>query len=170
MDTILETERLVLGTLTPEDEAFILDLLNQPSFLRFIGDRGVRTRADARAYIQNGPLQSYARHGFGLYRVALKGGASPIGICGLLKRDSLEHPDLGFAFLPAYWSKGYASEAARAVLGFARETLGLHRILAITSVENEASMALLRKLGFHFERRARATDGGPPVNVFAFDL
>ena len=168
--TILETGRLVLRKLTPDDAAFILDLLNQPSFIRFIGDKGVRTLEDARRYIQDGPAQSYQRYGFGLYLVERKQDAIPIGICGLLKRESLEDFDLGFAFLPAYWSKGYAMEAAQAVLNAARNDGGLLRIVAITSVENHASMKLLGKLGFAFEGMMRLAEDEPEVRLFGKTL
>src|ERR1700704_4791358 len=110
--TILETDRLLLRKLTADDAEFILDLLNQPSFLQFIGDKGVRTLDDARQYILAGPVASYERFGFGLYLTALKESQVSIGICGLIKRETLEDVDVGFAFLPQFWSKGYAFEAA----------------------------------------------------------
>ncbi len=168
--TILETGRLVLRKLTPDDAAFILDLLNQPSFIRFIGDKGVRTLEDARRYIQDGPAQSYQRYGFGLYLVERKQDAIPMGICGLLKRESLEDFDLGFAFLPAYWSQGYATEAAQAVLKAARDDAGLLRIVAITSLETHASMKLLGKLGFVFEGMMRLAEDEPEVRLFGKTL
>lgn len=162
---VAETARLRLHLLEEGDAEFIVDLLNQPSFLRFIGDRGVRTPEDARAYIRNGPVASYAAHGHGLYRVELKDGGTAIGICGLLKRPSLEDVDIGFALLPAYWSMGYAEESARAVLEHAR-LLGLDRIVAITSVDNESSIRLLEKLGFAFERMMKMSEEGPEVRLF----
>ena len=169
--TILETERLTLRRMSNDDDAFIVDLLNQPSFLRYIGDKKVRTAADAQRYIQDGPVASYARFGFGLYLVELKGsGASigaPIGICGLIKRDSLPDVDLGFAFLPAYWSKGYASEAAEAVLQYGRSILGLSRIVAITSLDNQDSMKLLGRIGFKEETILRLSEGEPEVRLFS---
>lgn len=165
-DTVLETERLVLRPLTADDAEFILELLNEPSFLRYIGDRGVRTAADACRYIREGPMASYERFGFGLYRVELKASGEPLGICGLLKRDELPDPDVGFAFLPRFWSKGYASESAAAVLAHARDALRLQRILAITSPDNTASMALLGKLGFRFDRMARMPGDEAEVRLF----
>jgi hypothetical protein len=113
--TVLETDRLLLRKFSVADAEFILELLNQPSFLRFIGDKGVRTLADARDYILQGPVASYERHGFGLYLTVLKEGALPIGMCGLLKRESLADVDIGFAFLPRFWAKGYALESALAL-------------------------------------------------------
>lgn len=169
-DPVLGTPRLVLGRFSLDDAGFVLELLNEPSFLRYIGDKGVRSLADAHRYLQTGPLASYERFGFGLYRVGLKPGAEPIGMCGLLKRDALDHPDLGFAFLPRFWSRGYAFEAASAILADARERLGLVRLLAITSPDNGASIRLLGRLGFSFERRARVTGGEPEVEVFVRDL
>src|SRR5580700_8038038 len=128
---VTETERLILRRLSTDDDAFILELLNEPSFLQNIGDRGVRTLEDARGYILKGPVASYERFGFGLFLVALKETAVPLGICGLLKRDALEDVDIGFAFLPRFWSQGYAFESAAAVMAFGREALGIRRVVAI---------------------------------------
>lgn len=163
---MIETERLVLTQLADRDAEFIRGLLNEPSFLRYIGDRGVRTADDARRYINDGPVASYARYGFGLLRVELKDGGIPIGICGVLKRDTLPEPDLGISLLPAWWSNGYAHEAARAVMRQAREELGLRRILAITSIDNEPSIRLLGKLGFCFERLTRLGDDATELRLF----
>ena len=165
--TILETDRLVLRRMSLDDDAFIRTLLNEPSFLRYIGDRGVRTLDDARRYIADGPLASYERRGFGLYIVETKGDRAPIGICGLLKRDTLEHPDIGFAFLPRFWSRGYAYESASAVLSYGRDVLAIPCILAITSPDNEASIKLLTRLGFSYEGTRRLTEAAPEVKVFA---
>ena len=148
---VLETDRLVLRRLDVDDAAFILELLNDPSFIRFIGDKGVRDLEAARNYILNGPVASYKQFGFGLYAADLKESGAPIGICGILKRDTLPHPDIGFAFLPAYWNKGYAYEASAAVLEHARKTLSIDRVLAITTPDNEASVKLLVKLGLRFD-------------------
>jgi RimJ/RimL family protein N-acetyltransferase len=134
------------------DAPFILKLLNEPSFLRFIGDKKVRTVQDAEQYILNGPVASYNRNGFGLCLVELKETHTPIGMCGLLKRDELPHADIGFAFIPDFWNKGFAYEAAAAVMNDARERLKLERILAITNQDNESSIKLLQKLGLKFER------------------
>jgi RimJ/RimL family protein N-acetyltransferase len=167
MNPVLETERLVLRRLTADDAAFILELLNDPAFLRYIGDKGVRSHADACRYIESGPVASYERHGFGLYRVELKDGGEPIGMCGLLKRDYLPDADIGFALLPRYRSQGYAFESASAVLAHARDTLGLMRVLAITTPDNVASIDLLEDLGFRFERMARPAENEPEVRVFS---
>jgi len=166
---VLETDRLVLRHLTENDAAFILKLLNEPSFLRFIGDKGARTLADARAYLLGGPIDSYARHGFGLYLVALKESGVPIGICGLLQRASLPDVDLGFAFLPAYWRQGYAFESASSVMAHERKTQGLRRIVAVTQPDNVASVKTLEKLGMTFERMVRLTKGAPEIRLFASD-
>lgn len=149
---ICETQRLRLRQLQKDDAAFILELLNEPSFLENIGDKGVRTLDDARQYILTGPMASYDKHGFGLYLVQLREDFTPIGICGLLQRDGLDDPDIGYAFLPRFWSKGYAFEAASAVLTWAKNTLGLKRIVAITAPENHSSIRVLNKLGLQFER------------------
>jgi RimJ/RimL family protein N-acetyltransferase len=157
----LETGRLILSQFSLDDAAFILELLNDPSFLQFIGDRGVRTLEDARGYLLNGPMDSYARNGFGLYLTKLKDGDIPIGICGLVKRDGLEDVDIGYAFLPQFWSKGYATESASAVMDYGRNVLGLSRIVAITSPDNEGSIRVLEKLGLRFEKMvALPTYGG----------
>ncbi len=164
MTTILETERLVLGELAEDDAPFVLELVNDPSWLRFIGDKGVRTLDDARAYIVEGPAAMYRRLGFGLWLVRLKAGAS-IGICGLIKRDTLDHVDIGFAFLPAYWGQGCAREAAAASLAHGRDVLGLRRIVAITAIENASSIRLLERIGLSFERRIRLSPDGPELNL-----
>jgi len=149
---VLETERLILRRLNPQHAPFILTLLNEPSFIRYIGDKKVRTLEDAAQYILNGPVASYERHGFGLNLVELREPCTPIGMCGLLKRDELPDPDIGFAFMPDFWNKGYAYEAAAAVMKDARERLKLERILAITTPDNEASIKLLQRIGLRFER------------------
>ena len=149
---LFETARLRLRHLTLEDAPFILELLNDPLFLRFVGDRGVRTVAAAREYLERGPLASYAQHGFGLFHVALKDGDTPIGICGLLKREVLEDVDIGFAYLPRFGGRGYATEAALATMHYGQTVLGLKRIVAITAPDNEASQNVLRKIGLRHEK------------------
>jgi ribosomal-protein-alanine N-acetyltransferase len=166
----LETGRLRLRRLSHADADFILELLNDPAFLRYIGDKGVRDRAGACRYIESGPLASYERHGFGLLCVELRDVGRPIGICGLLKRETLDDVDVGFAFLAAYRSQGYASEAAAAVLAHGRDAFGLRRIVAICSPDNEASIRLLSRLGFRHERRIRLTPGEPEVELLALHL
>ena len=152
---VCETPRLRLRHLDDTDAAFILELLNEPDFIRNIGDREVRTLDDARRYIQHGPVASYNQHGFGLWLVELQNTAAPIGICGLLKRDYLNDVDVGFALRECFRGKGYAFEAASAVLQLGKKALGLDRIVAITSPDNHASMSVLRKLGLEFERTVR---------------
>ena len=142
-------------------------LLNEPSFLRFIGDRGVRTLEDARAYLLAGPIESYARLGFGLYLVAHRDDDTAMGICGLLKRDELEDVDIGFAFLPPFWGQGYAFEAASAVLAEAFGRLRLGRVVAITAPDNLASTRLLGKLGLRFEKKVRMAAGEAEIDLFA---
>lgn len=149
---ILETKRLALRRLTPEDAPFILELLNDPLFLRFVGDKGVRTLDGARDYIINGPMASYALHGFGLFHVSLKLDGTAIGMCGLLKREALEDVDVGFAYLPQFSGQGYATEAARATIDYGRNVLGLKRIVAITAPDNTGSQNVLRKIGLRHER------------------
>jgi RimJ/RimL family protein N-acetyltransferase len=167
---VLETDRLNLRWLSTDDAEFILELLNEPSFLRFIGDKGVRTLDDARDYILNGPVDMYNRLGFGLYLTELKESGEPIGMCGLIKRDGLEDVDIGFAFLPQFWARGYAYESAAAVMAYGKTVLGLRRIVAITSPDNYASARLLEKLGLRFERMIHLSKDAPEVRLFASDV
>jgi len=150
-EPVVLTERLSIRRFCADDAAFLVDLLNQPSFITNIGDRGVRTLDDACFYIENGPQAMYEKYGFGLFRVALKATDTPIGICGILKRETLQDIDIGFAFLPAYWSKGYALESATAVKAWAKATLGLTRLVAIVQPGNGPSIRLLEKLGLRYE-------------------
>lgn len=163
--TILETQRLVIRELTLSDAAFILELINEPAYHRYIGDRGVRDLAGTEKYLREGPMASYAKNGFGLWLVALKDG-TPIGMCGPIRRDTLEHPDLGFALLARFAGRGYAHEAAVAVLVHARSVLKLGPILAITAPENPASIKLLGKLGFRFERMINLPGYAEPSRLF----
>ena len=163
---VCETPRLRLRHLLDTDAAFILELLNEPDFIRNIGDREVRTLDDARRYIQHGPVASYSQYGFGLFLVELQDSAAPIGICGLLKRDYLDDVDVGFALRESFRGKGYAFEAASAVMQLGQQVLGLGRIVAITSPDNHASMSLLRRLGLEFERTIRIPDQARDTRLF----
>jgi RimJ/RimL family protein N-acetyltransferase len=163
--SVIETPRLTLRELEFGDGVFILELLNEAGFLRHIGDKGVRSVADACDYISKGPMESYARYGFGLYATCLHDG-TPIGICGLVKREGLECPDVGFAFLERFWSRGYAVESAAAVLAHAESVLKLARIVAITSTENLKSIAVLEKIGFQFARLIRLAEDSAELNLF----
>jgi|SRR5688500_4960202 len=149
---ILETDRLVLKEVSADDAAFVLDLLNQPSFKQYIGDRGVRTLEQAREYIDSRFTKSYRENGFGLYLIELKEAAVPIGLCGFVSRETLPDPDVGFALLPQYEKQGYAFEASSAMMQYGREKLGLERVLAITTVDNISSGRLLGKIGLRFDR------------------
>jgi len=163
---MISCHRLIIRPITVDDAPFILTLLNEPSFLRYIGDKQVRNLEDARQYILNGPVASYERHGFGLCLMELKESHTPVGMCGILKREELPDPDIGFALLPDFWHKGLAFEAATAVLQDARERLKIERFLAITSLDNEASINLLERLGFRFERVTKLSPNGEPVKLF----
>tara|TARA_R110002126_G_scaffold8953_7_gene41161 strand:+ start:3891 stop:4412 length:522 start_codon:yes stop_codon:yes gene_type:complete len=155
MTKICETDRLTIRRFTLQDAVFIVRLLNDESFIRYIADKQVRSVADAENYLTNGPLASYNNYGFGLKMVLLRAStdspATPIGMCGLLKRPELSLPDLGFAFLPEFCGKGYAREAAAATLSQAIEAHGLQTVLAVTKPDNLRSNALLLKLGFAFK-------------------
>jgi [ribosomal protein S5]-alanine N-acetyltransferase len=163
---ILQTERLELRELSLADDEFILELLNEPGFLRHIGDKGVRSLADAREYITQGPRESYGRFGFGLYLACLAGRDEPVGICGLLKRDTLPDVDVGFAFLSRHWSKGYATESAAAMLDYGKRRIKLKRIVAITAPENHGSIAVLEKIGLRFERMVRLGTDAQALKLF----
>jgi len=163
----IHTDRLTLRELAAGDAGFILELLNEPGFLGGIGDRGVRDLDGALRYIHDGPAASYARHGFGLWRVELREGGEPIGICGLLRRDTLPDPDLGYAFLQRHWRRGYAVEAGEAVLRYARDTLALPQVLAIVSPGNAASIKVLSCLGMHAQGTIRLASENRDVRLFA---
>ena len=162
----LQTERLVIRELTLADAAFVLELLNDPGFHQYIGDRGVRDILGAEKYLQNGPMASYAKHGFGLWMVELKDAGGPVGICGLLQRDTLPQPDIGFAFLARHTGRGYGYESAIAVLQHGRNILKIPVILAITAEENPTSINLLQKLGFRFERMIQMPGYPGPSRLF----
>ncbi len=164
----IQTDRLILRRLCADDAAFILELVNDPDWLRYIGDKGVRNLDDARGYIENGPVASYARHGFGLWRVERRDDGTPIGMCGLIKRDTLEDVDIGFAYLPRFRGCGYAREAARATLAYAAESIGLRRVVAITSPDNAASGRLLEAIGLSFERLLDLARNDP-VRLYAWN-
>lgn len=168
--TLIETPRLRLRRMTADDAEFMLVLLNEPSFIRNIGDRGVRTAEAARGYIEKGALASYEKFGYGLYAVETKDAPGPIGICGLVKRDILDTADLGYAFLPAFWSKGFAIESAAAVVDYAAATLGMKRLAAVVNPDNASSIRLLEKLGFAYERMIRMAEGEPEIKLFARQL
>ncbi|WHZ05630.1 GNAT family N-acetyltransferase [Neobacillus sp. YX16] len=164
---VLETDRLILRWLRTDDAAFILELLNEPSWIRYIGDKGVRTLEDAKNYILSGPMNMYSQLGFGLYLVEQKQGKKPIGICGLLKRDTLENPDIGFAFLSRYQAQGFGFESASAALKYGHEQLLLKRILAITSLDNQGSSKLLEKIGMKFEGTICFPNDSEELKLFA---
>ncbi len=169
MTLVTETQRLQLHRFDANDAAFVLQLVNEPSWLEFIGDKGVRTLDDARAYIANGPVAMYASHGHGLYRVELKSTGEVIGMCGLIKRDTLPDVDIGYAFLPAHWGKGYAEEATRATLAHARDALDMPRVVAIVTPTNAPSIRLLEKIGLRYERDFEARPGDI-ISLFAIDF
>jgi len=166
---ILETARLRLRELTTSDGEFMLALLNDPDFIRHVGDRGVRTLEGAREYIVKGPMQSYARNGFGLYMVELSGTREKLGICGLVKREGLTDIDIGFGFLPQYRSQGYAIEAATAIMAQARDELELGRVVAITSPDNARSANVLLKLGLKFEKMITFPGEEKEIRLYAWN-
>jgi len=166
---IIETERLLLSRLSIDDDAFILKLLNDPDWLKFIGDRGVNNLEDARNYIVKGPVKNYSEHGFGLFLTKLKDDEVPIGTCGLLKRDYLKEIDIGFAFLPQFRGKGYAVESA-AVIAYGKEAFSLSRIVAITQADNIRSIKVLKKIGFEFENTINQPEDDQEIELYGADV
>lgn len=166
---IVETERLLLRTFSLDDADFVLRLVNDPSWIEFIGNHMVENLEDACNYILNGPLAMYDEYGFSLCMTELKTDGTPIGVCGLVKRDSLPEVDLGFALLPEFCGRGYGSEAAAAILAFGRSQLRIQRVLAITMPENQRSIQLLERLGFAYVSMFRLSDDEPELKLFALD-
>ena len=167
---ILETERLILRQASTEDAAFMLELLNEPSFIRNIADRGVRTVAAARAYISERMISSYEKFGFGIYLVTFKETNAPIGICGLVKRDTLNDIDIGYAFLPVYWSKGYATESVLAIKEYAKKTVGLKRVAGIVAPDNQGSIRVLEKAGLMYEKMVKLSEDDIELKLYATEL
>jgi len=163
---VIETERLLLRQCVVEDADVILRLLNEPSFLENVGDRGVRTTEDATNYLLNGPIASYAANGYGIYLVLLKETSAPIGMCGLLQRPQFVHPDVGYTLFPEFWRRGFAIEAASAVVEHAHRSLGIEHVLGLVSPHNSRSIQLLEKLGFIFQEPALLQPHNSEVLVF----
>jgi RimJ/RimL family protein N-acetyltransferase len=166
---IIATERLLLRPFTLENSDFILELLNTERWIKYIGDRNVKTTEQAREYLENGPLKSYQTNGFGLSLVQLKANNKPIGMCGLIKRDYLDHPDIGFAFLPNYTGKGYAYEVAKRTIQYAMNELQKENILAITLPENSSSIRLLVKLGFKYDKNFITKDTNEELLLYSLN-
>jgi ribosomal-protein-alanine N-acetyltransferase len=162
----LVTPRLVLRRLELDDAAFVVRLLNEPSFLENIGDRGVRDEQDAHRYLREGPMAMYAKYGFGLWHASLKSDGTAIGMCGLLQRNTLPDADIGYAYFPAHWGKGYALEAAEATLRHAAEKFGLRRVIAVVSQGNAGSIRVLEKIGMQFERLHSMEPGEADVRLY----
>lgn len=163
----LETPRLRLRELTVDDAEFVCRLVNEPSFLTNIGDRGVRTPEDARRYILDGPWTRQRKPGYAQFLVQLKGNGTPIGVCGLLYREALDLSDVGFALVPEHWGKGYATEAASAVMAYGRSALGIDRIVGLTSADNHSSIKVLEKLGLSFERTVKMSEDDPGTALYS---
>jgi ribosomal-protein-alanine N-acetyltransferase len=163
---IAVTPRVALRRLCMADAPFLLRLLNEPSWLQFIGDKAVHTLEDARNYLVNGPLAMYARDGFGLYLVERLPDRVPMGMCGLIRRETLPEVDVGFAFFPEHWGQGYAREAVLAVLDYGQRVFGLRRVIAVTSPGNERSIKLLEGIGFRFEGLVQMTPGEAEIKMF----
>jgi len=167
---VLETERLLIRQFNTEDADFILELLNDPSFIKNIGDRNVRTLEDAQAYLRKGPMTSYEKNGFGLSPVILKETGESIGMCGLIKRDALENVDIGYAFLPRYWAKGYAVESALGMKAYAKDVVGLKKLVGIVDPANKESIRVLEKIGLTYEKMIRLPEDSIDLKLFSMDL
>ena len=167
---ILDTARLSLRTVAPEDAPFYLELVNTPDFITFIGDRGIRTLDAARGAIASGPVAMQRARGHSIYLVETRADGAPVGMAGLIKRDILDDVDLGYAYLPRYFRQGYAFEAAAALVPHARDAIGLQRLVAITSQHNERSNALLRKLGMRFEKIIHTSPHDPGTRLYGMRL
>ncbi len=165
-----ETQRLILRRLDFEDAPFLVNLLNQPSFIANIGDKGVRSIEDAHRYLREGPMAMYEQHGFGLWHTARKSDGAAVGTCGLLKRDTLPDADIGYAFLPEFWNLGYAFEAAQATLRHGAGKFGLKRVIAVVSPGNSGSIRVLEKSGLNFERMFAMRPGEPEVRLYGRTL
>jgi [ribosomal protein S5]-alanine N-acetyltransferase len=166
----LETPRLLLRQLTSADAPYMLRQLNEPSFIENIADRGVRDLDQAAAYLENGPIASYRAYGFGFWAVVEKASGAVIGMCGLVKRDILPDPDLGYAFLPEYFGQGLAFEATRACVTAAKRDFALPRLLAIVNPGNQPSRRLLDKLGFDFIGMRAVYAGEPDLCLYRLEL
>ena len=169
-DWHLETERLLLQRVTLNDAGLMLAVWNDPAFIRHVGDRGIRTVAEAEVALKEGAFKLYDDYGYGPYRMSLKVAGPPIGICGLFRRDNLDDPDIGFATLPDYCGKGFAAEAARAVIAHARDDLRIRRLTAIVSPENLASVRLIQKLGMSFERGITMPGEENEISLYSMSL
>ena len=167
---VLETNRLILRWFSGDDAGFIHELLNEPAWIAFIGDRGIQSLQDARNYIETVAIASYVRHGFGLFAIELKPQATVIGMCGLIKREGLEDVDLGFALLSRFEGQGMASEAAAATLDYARNSLELQRVVAITRQDNERSRRVLERIGLRFERLVRLSADSAELRLYSISL
>jgi RimJ/RimL family protein N-acetyltransferase len=166
---ILETNRLILREVSADDAEFMLDLLNQPSFIKYIGDRNVRTIAESKEFIESRYIKSYRDNSFGLYAVELKNSGAVVGICGFVKRDTLPDPDIGFAFLPQFCGQGFAVESAEGSMKYGEEILGFTKVLAITTPDNESSGKLLLKIGFKFAELVKMPHDDEELKLFSWE-
>jgi [ribosomal protein S5]-alanine N-acetyltransferase len=168
--SVIETERLSLREMSEADAGFVLEILNDPGFIRFVGDRGVRTVEEAARYTSERFVESYRQNGFGLWLVEAKDEKAPVGICGLVKRKELDVVEVGYAFLPPFRARGYASEAASAVAAYARDALALPRLYAVVNPDNAVSIRVLEKLGMKYERPVRLSGEGTDISLFSTGL
>lgn len=166
---MLTTQRLLIRQLNLDDAKFIIELVNQKSWLQFIGDKKIYTLADAEKYLINGPISMYKNHGFGLYAVENINDQTTIGICGIIKRETLPNADLGYAFLDQFTGNGYAYEACKTILDYAKHELNLNTILAITMPENIRSIHLLNKLNFKFKEEIQPSDNSTKLNLMILE-
>ena len=166
----LQTERLSLRRLTLDDAELMLAVWNDPAFIRYVGDRGIRSIDAARVALEEGALKLFSDYVYGPFRVALIADDTPVGVCGLFRREGLDEPDIGFSILPRHWRKGYAYEAASAIVRYAKTHIQLKRLSAVVSTENAASVALIKKLGLQFERMRRLPGDDDDVAIYGIQL
>lgn len=169
MKYILQTERLSLREFNEADAAFIVELVNTDGWIKNVGDKNIKTEERAKDYLLDGPIKSYAKNGYGLCLVELRNEKIPIGMCGIINRETLDNPDIGFAFLPNFTRKGYGFEIAEATLDHAKNNLKIDRVLAITIVQNAASIKLLEKLGFSYYKPITIQHDGAELMLFSKD-
>lgn len=168
--SVIVTERLSLREMSAADAGFVLEILNDPGFIRFVGDRGVRSLEDAARYASERFVESYRQNGFGLWLVETKDEKVPVGMCGLLKRKELNVVEVGYAFLPSFRARGYAFEAAAAVKTYARDVLKLPRLHAVVNPDNAVSIRVIEKLGMKYEHPVRLLGESSDISLYSTDL
>jgi RimJ/RimL family protein N-acetyltransferase len=162
---VLATPRLMLRTARLGDAALFLALVTDPDFIAYVGDRGIESLRAARTALRDGPIRMQAELGHSVYVVERRDGVA-LGMCGLIRRDGLDGVDIGYAFLPAARGQGYAREAAQAVVDYAKDGLGLPRLLAVVDPKNHKSVSLLQNIGLQFDKIVHLFPHDPAVHLY----